>query len=54
MVLLKKKQDPDDSSHLKGAEEQPTDDKSLREEDVTTLNNMFPEEYRLMNMIKQH
>ena len=35
MALLKKKQDPDDSSHLKGAAEQPTDDNHCGMKTVT-------------------
>ena len=45
MAVLKKEQDTDDSSHPKGAEEQP---KSLRDEDDYYVNDdLFPEEYKI-------
>ena len=48
MAVLKNERDLNDSSHPKGAEEQPTDDKSLRDEDDYYVNDdLFPEEYRM-------
>ena len=48
MAVLKNEEDLNESSHPKGAEEQPTDDKSLRDEDDYYINDdLFPEEYRM-------